>query len=90
MSDRLEQLKIQQEQLKNKIRQIEDKEKEKSKKLDTRRKILIGALMLQEMKDKPDTEKTVINKLDKFLTKERDRELFGFATLETIKPISVK
>jgi len=90
MSDRLEQLKIQQAQLKNKIKQIENKEKERSKKLDTRRKILIGALMLQEMKDKPDTEKTVINKLDKFLTKERDRQLFGFASLETKKSISVK
>ena len=34
--------------------------------------------MLQEMKDKPDTEKTVMTKLDNFLTNERDRVLFGF------------
>jgi len=78
MNERLDQLKVKQAQLKAQIKQIEQRDKEKTKKQDTRRKILIGALMLQEMKDKPDTEKTVMDKLDKFLTNERDRILFGF------------
>ena len=78
MNERLEQLKEKQAQLKAKIKLIEQRNKEKSKKIETRREILIGALMLQEMKDKPDTEKTVMAKLDKFLTNERDRVLFGF------------
>lgn len=78
MNERLEQLKEKQAQLKAKIKLIEQRDKEKNKKLETRRKILIGALMLQEMKDKPDTEKKVMAKLDKFLTNERDRVLFDF------------
>ena len=78
MNERLEKLKEKQAQLKAKIKLIEQRKKEKSKKIETRREILIGALMLQEMKDKPDTEKTVMAKLDKFLTNERDRVLFGF------------
>ena len=78
MNERLEKLKEKQAQLKAKIKLIEQRNKEKSKKIETRREILIGALMLQEMKDKPDTEKTVMNKLDKFLTNERDRGFIWF------------
>lgn len=49
----------------------------KKRKEDTRRKILIGAMILGEMKNNPKTEKEIMERLDNFLDKPKDRELFG-------------
>jgi large subunit ribosomal protein L7/L12 len=43
---------------------------------DTRRKILIGAMMLEHMAFKEETKSNVMAKLDAFLTRPDDRALF--------------
>jgi large subunit ribosomal protein L7/L12 len=44
---------------------------------DTRRKILIGAMMLDHMEKNEATKTSVMGKLDAFLTRPDDRALFG-------------
>ncbi|MBI1331467.1 MAG: hypothetical protein GC165_01160 [Armatimonadetes bacterium] len=50
------------------------------RKQDTRRKILIGAIVLQEMEDRPEFDAWVRKLLDQRLTKPRDRMLFDFGS----------
>lgn len=49
-----------------------------ARKEDTRRKILIGAMILGDMKKNPQVERNIMLKLDKFLVRENDRKLFNF------------
>lgn len=44
---------------------------------DTRRKVLVGAMMLEHMEKNEATRSSVMAKLDAFLTRADDRELFG-------------
>lgn len=43
---------------------------------DTRRKILIGALIQEEMEKSPGKKENIISKLDAFLVRPNDRALF--------------
>lgn len=43
---------------------------------DTRRKILIGALIQEDMVKNPEMKKNVLSKLDAFLVRPNDRALF--------------
>ena len=76
MTSRLEQLLKKQEELKAQIRKEKNKLSQAQRKQDTRRKILLGALMIELMKKGELDEKKIIKKLDGFLTKEIDRKLF--------------
>lgn len=76
MTTKLEQVKKKQEQLRLQIQKEQQKESAKKRKEDTRRKILLGAMVLERMDRESEYREQVINKLDSYLTKERDRELF--------------
>ena len=76
MTTKLEQLKKKQEQLRLQIQKEQQKESAKKRKEDTRRKILLGAMVLERMDRESEYREQVINKLDSYLTKDRDRELF--------------
>lgn len=54
-------------------------EREKQRKNDTRKKILIGACMLKITEDNQENHDKLMLQLDRFLTSDRDRELFGLA-----------
>lgn len=54
-------------------------EREKQRKDDTRKKILIGACMLKITEDNQENHDKLMLQLDRFLTSDRDRELFGLA-----------
>ena len=69
MTTKLEQLQLQ-------IQKEQQKESARKRKEDTRRKILLGAMVLERMDRESEYREQVINKLDSYLTKERDRELF--------------
>ena len=69
MTTKLEQLQLQ-------IQKEQQKESAKKRKEETRRKILLGAMVLERMARESEYREQVINKLDSYLTKERDRELF--------------
>ena len=79
MSSKLEQLLKKQEELKAQIRKEKNKLSQAERKQDTRRKILLGALMMEMMKQGELDEKKTMQRLDTFLTKEIDRKLFDFS-----------
>ena len=53
---------------------LRQRDAEQSRKRDTRRKILAGAVMLQGLDD--ERREDILAQLDAFLTKDRDRALF--------------
>ena len=78
MASRLEQLLKKQEELKAQIRKEKNKLSQQERKLDTRRKILLGALMMDMMKKGELDEKKIMKRLDGFLSRNTDRKLFDF------------
>ena len=53
-------------------------QREQQCKEDTRRKIILGALIMEIMKKGELDEKKILKKLDSFLTKDIDRKLFDW------------
>lgn len=77
----LDKLIEQEKKLKAKIQKAKARERERERKNDTRRKILIGAMVLDGMhKDEAFREKQLSN-LDRYLTKKKDRDLFDLPEL---------
>ena len=78
MSKKLEKLLQKREQLNAEIQKARARETAQKRKEDTRRKILLGALVI-EMMDKGELDDEVIMKrLEGFLTRDIDRKLFNF------------
>jgi len=65
---------------------LKARDKEKERKADTRRKILIGAVVMQEMEKNPETDGWVRGLLKSRLVKDRDRDLFGLVALPKASP----
>ena len=76
MTTKLEQLKQKQSTLIARIKQEEAKQKTRTRKEETRMKILLGAMLLEEMKSSTKTNEEIRGRLKIYLTKERDRQLF--------------
>jgi large subunit ribosomal protein L7/L12 len=77
MNKRLEQLLKKQEELKAQIQKIKAVEASSERKKDTRRKVLLGALVMKRMMSDEAYSKSVMKQLDEFLTRDSDRVLFG-------------
>ncbi len=76
MTKKLEKLLEQREKINAQIQKARTRETAQKRKEDTRRKILLGALVI-EMMDKEELDDGVIMKrLEKFLTRDIDRKLF--------------
>ena len=54
----------------------------KERKDDTRRKILVGSMMLERVKDNPTTRPALLSDLDAYLDRDRDRALFDLRPKE--------
>jgi len=76
-NSKLEALKTKKEQIEARIKNIEAKEKSRAKKEDTRRKILIGAMVMEQMGKSEESKKKVLANLGGFLTRPLDHKLFG-------------
>ena len=76
MQSKIETLKKKKEQIEARIKNMEAKEKSKAKKLDTRRKILIGVMVMEQMEKDEIVKKKILMNLDGFLTRPMDRMLF--------------
>lgn len=81
MTNRLEKLKKQQEQLKARIQTLEAAEKTRERKKDVSRKILLGALVLEKLKQGDPVAERFKAELDGYLTRDHDRALFELAPL---------
>ena len=80
MSKKLDELLKKREQLNARIQKERNKQYQQKRKEDTRRKILLGALMIKMMTKGELDEKKIIKKLDGFLTRDIDRLLFDLPT----------
>jgi len=88
---KLKKLQQKKEQIDARIKLIEAREKSKAKKDDTRRKILIGAMIMEQMEKSDESKKKVLSSLSGFLTRPLDRKLFGLPdTKKNEKPMPEK
>ncbi|MBY3790670.1 hypothetical protein HPQ32_20280 [Photobacterium carnosum] len=78
---KLEKLTKQIEALQAKANAEKNREREKSRKEETRKKILIGAMVLDGMSKNQDYQSKMLKNLDKYLTAERDRKLFNLTPI---------
>ena len=82
MATRLEKLEKQQAQLEARIRAEQSKHKQKERKADTRRKILVGACVMARMETNEILKRDVMAWLDHDLKRDVDREMFGWTPLK--------
>jgi multidrug resistance efflux pump len=73
LEDKLKQAKALKQKAEAKVKTAEAKQKRAD---DTRRKILVGAMILEQMEKNEETKKNVLKKLELFLTRSDDRILF--------------
>ncbi|WP_299011845.1 mobilization protein [uncultured Shewanella sp.] len=79
MTSQLEKLKEKQKQIQAQIKQVEAREKQKQRKEDTRRKIILGAMIMDAMKNSAQYREKIESDLNRYLTNERDRKLFNLS-----------
>ena len=72
--ERLRQLKAQKQAI---AAREKKKNSDRQRKDDTRRKILLGSLMLKKLEDEAEKQK-ILADLNEYLTEDRDRKLFNF------------
>ena len=89
-NSKLETLKAKKEQIEARIKNIEAKEKARAKKEDTRRKILIGAMVMEQMGKSGESTKKVMAGLDGFLTRPLDRKLFGLPEKGKVQKLNLE
>ena len=79
MGKKLDELLKKREQLNAQIQKERNKQSQQKRKEDTRRKILLGSLMMDMMKKRELDENKIMKKLDGYLTKDIDRKLFDLS-----------
>lgn len=72
--DRIESLKKQQAEIKEKIARLEAQRSAQARKEDTRLKVLVGAAILADAKVNPATPRIILEILERAVTTERDRK----------------
>jgi large subunit ribosomal protein L7/L12 len=78
LEDKLKQEKAKKQKIEARKRTLESKAQRAT---DTRKKILVGAFMLDKMEKNEETKTKVLSQLDQYLTRSDDRELFGLPQL---------
>jgi len=71
-----------QEALKNRIASIEARKRKEEDRMLTRKKILIGAFILEKYKNNEQELQKLIQEMDGFLIRTNDRKLFNLAVSE--------
>lgn len=73
---KIEILKLKQEAIKATIKKIEQQDKTRNRKQETRKKILVGSFYLEQIEKDGKTEE-LKKAMNKFLRRKNDRQLFG-------------
>ena len=84
-NDKLKKLLEQRKALDAKIQLEQNRESEKKRKETTRRKILVGAAVLDEIGKNEKLKADIDKLLNSFLTKNNDRALFGLPLLSPVQ-----
>ena len=74
---KIDKLKEQRDKLNARIQAVEAREKTAERKRDTRRKVLVGAYGLEKAASTENGMADLIKRLDGYLTRDADRDLFG-------------
>ena len=86
---RLEELTKRRDQITAQIQALKAREQAAERQRDTRRKILIGAAVMERVKNGKWPEERLLAMMDEFLTRELDRQLFGLSPKLTMdKPVT--
>ena len=80
-SKRVAALEAKAKQLKARIRLLKAKSAHSERKMDTRRKVLVGAMMLEKAEKDPALKSRIHNELATWLRRDIDRQAFGFDPL---------
>ncbi|MDJ0719857.1 MAG: hypothetical protein QNJ54_37485 [Prochloraceae cyanobacterium] len=80
--NRIKELEEKKKQLEARIQKLKAIKSAKKRKEDTRKKILLGALVLQLIETGYCQKEEIYKQLDKFLDKEINRQLFGLDVSE--------
>ena len=80
--ERIEALKTKQKKIAAQMANLRAKQRTDERKRDTRRKILVGAVVLNQAETNDSARTKLWKLLDKSLEKDRDRELFGLQPQE--------
>lgn len=80
-TERIDALRSRRAQIDAELLRLEAKAKAEDRKSDTRRKILIGAVVMQEMERRNDFAAWIKRLLGQRLTRPRDRALFGMGPI---------
>lgn len=75
---RLKKLEEQKRDIEAKMQQIRARQQASERKIDTRKKVLLGAYLMSKMEDDEAMRDEVLRDLDGFLVRENDRKVFGF------------
>lgn len=76
-TDRIRQLEEQRARINAEIQRVRSRESQEERKRETRRKILVGAMVLDQVERGEWPEKRLKTAMDRFLDREQDRALFG-------------
>ena len=76
MTKKIEKLRNKHEVILARLRKEEALEKQRARKQDTRRKIIVGAYLLERMEKDPELRAKVLSALGRTLTRQIDRGLF--------------
>lgn len=83
LEEKLKQEKAKKQKLEARRRHLESKAQRAT---DTRKKILVGAFMLDLMEKNEATRIKALSQLDSYLTRPDDRAIFGFASMPAKAP----
>lgn len=87
MSDKLQRLQEKRDQLNAQIQSVRAREQAKKRKEDTRKKVLVGAMIMDKVERGEWPKDKLHDALDQYLTRDRDRELFGLpSTKDEARP----
>lgn len=85
LEEKITALETQLKQVKALKQKIEARKKtlasKKTRAAETKKKILLGALMMEKMEEREVTKMRILGELDKFLTRNSDRALFDLPAL---------
>ncbi len=84
--ERLAELEAQKLKIEQQMRSITTRQKERSRKDDTRRKVLVGAAVLAEAEKNPAAKQRLMVLLDHNLVRDVDRAVFDLAPKAKAKP----
>lgn len=90
-NNKIDKIQQQIQALKEQLKKEKSKENVRQRKIDTRKKILLGAMLMHWVETGQFKEADLLEGLDKFLVRNIDRALFGLPEIsDSTQPITVK